>query len=378
MQRNVLTKILLPFFAIVLICACAKKQEEPQEVPFEEVIALEEEAVPTEEVAPTEEVPAEQLSTQEEIPGPIEIYEKITYGNGVPLSLLKAIRAQDSQKIKELSPEHINNKDEEYAFFSAAWHDGARLSSYLCEAVMTKNPETVKLVLSYGVSPESGCSERDSAIYMAVDLDLVDITKILMDAGADINGKDAEWDSPFDRALQGGNPEMIKLFSERGAYFERKENSDKFSGEKQEAPLAYTDAPLTNAAALGNNEALKTLLESGGDPDGEAKYLYTPSPLYRAVDNNHADTVKLLLDYGANPNLYIDSPKSQFPELRKGVLGYTPLMLAAAQDKPEIVKILLEGGASPLTQVGEGKTAMDVAANQQIKDMLVAAADNKK
>lgn len=377
MQRNVLTKILLPFFAIVLICACAKK-EEPSEVPFEEVIALEEEAVPTEEAAPTEQAPIAPPSTQNEIPGPIEIYEKITYGNGVPLSLLKAIRAQDVQKIKELGPEHITNKDEEYAFFSAAWSDGARLSSYLCEAVMTKNPETVKLVLSYGVSPESGCSERDSAIYMAVDLDLVDITKILMDAGANINGKDAEWDSPFDRALQGGNPEMIKLFSQRGAYFERKEKSDKFTGAKQAVPLAYTDAPLTNAAALGNNKALKALLESGGDPDGEAKYLYTPSPLYRAVEYNHGDTVKLLLDFGADPNLYMDSPESQLPELRKGVLGYTPLMLAAEQDKPEIVKILLEGGASPLTQAGEGKTAMDVAENQQIKDMLAAAADNKK
>ena len=131
MQKKVLTKILLPFFAIVLICACAKKQEEPQEVPFEDVIALEEEAVPTEEAAPTEEASFAPPSTQEEIPGPIEIYEKITYGNGVPLSLLKAIRAQDSQKIKELSPDHINNKDEEYIFFSSAWGDGARLSSYL-------------------------------------------------------------------------------------------------------------------------------------------------------------------------------------------------------------------------------------------------------
>ncbi|KAF9395548.1 Glycerophosphocholine phosphodiesterase [Podila verticillata] len=99
---------------------------------------------------------------------------------------------------------------------------------------------------------------------------------------------------------------------------------------------AYTHTPLSIACRLGHVEAAKLLIQYGAnldaqDEDGE-------SCLIIAAKNGHVNCVRLLLE-GPQRRANL--------ELRERYYGWTALHLAAIENHPEVVRILLEAGASP-------------------------------
>ncbi|KAF9115356.1 Glycerophosphocholine phosphodiesterase [Mortierella sp. AM989] len=101
---------------------------------------------------------------------------------------------------------------------------------------------------------------------------------------------------------------------------------------------AYTYTPLSIACRLGHVEAARLLIKFGADlnaqdEDGE-------SCLIIASKNGHIECVKLLIvgtGNGKGANL----------ELRERYYGWTALHLAAIENHPEVLKVLLEAGANP-------------------------------
>jgi len=156
---------------------------------------------------------------------------------------------------------------------------------------------------------------------------------------------------------------------------------------------------LMNAAATGNNEKIKSLLNEGvnvnaADPrDGE-------TALMVASTSKHVDTVKLLLKKGANINR--KAPSTGETALRyatshnqadivkvllkngakpniKDAIGETPLMLAAQNAGPDgtqIVKLLLNAGASKTLKSNSGETALSLTLDEKAARIRDGGAPN--
>ncbi|KAF9925244.1 Glycerophosphocholine phosphodiesterase [Linnemannia zychae] len=99
---------------------------------------------------------------------------------------------------------------------------------------------------------------------------------------------------------------------------------------------AYTYTPLSIACRLGHPEVVSLLIHYGADLDAQDEDGETA--LIIASKNGHVECVKLLIKgpyKGANL------------ELREHFYGWTALHLAAIENHPDVVKVLLEAGANP-------------------------------
>jgi ankyrin repeat protein len=88
----------------------------------------------------------------------------------------------------------------------------------------------------------------------------------------------------------------------------------------------HGEFPLYSQAAGGNYDEVKRLLEAGADATMRTAYRWTA--LHWAAGNGHAEVVELLLEYGADVNAVSDT-------------GRTPLQMASDE---RIREILIDGG----------------------------------
>lgn len=134
---------------------------------------------------------------------------------------------------------------------------------------------------------------------------------------------------------------------------------------KLNADVNYQDVEshicaLHLACGIGNANLIKKLLENSGNP-----YLKSRggnSALHWLALNNKDDMNSLLsilvhTNYLININLKNDN-------------GQTPLMLAAMKNKQNMIKALLDNGASLVFKDNNGQTVMDYASNQSCIHLL--------
>ena len=95
--------------------------------------------------------------------------------------------------------------------------------------------------------------------------------------------------------------------------------------------------PSMVVASLGNFSGVQLLLDRGANINAEDSEGYTA--LINASVTNSPDMVRLLLSKGANVN----APSNLMVKGKKA--GFTPLMIAKAKGRQEIVKLLTEAGA---------------------------------
>ncbi len=109
---------------------------------------------------------------------------------------------------------------------------------------------------------------------------------------------------------------------------------------------------------------MKRVLEDGAKVEHREHFLYhsLSTCLHVAARNGHLDATKLLLEEGAN----IDAVT--------GTYQRTPMMLASWNNKPKIVKLLLEHKARTDLKDNDGWTALHPAAfygNLSVVQLLV-------
>lgn len=114
---------------------------------------------------------------------------------------------------------------------------------------------------------------------------------------------------------------------------------------------------------------IRILADRGFDlslPDDRTNF---STPLLRMVEFKQDECIAELLRCGADPN--VTSPKSRSRTL-------LPLHLAATQNSPSRVRLLLEGGADPLLRDAQGEMALAMTTCQTCCDLLVAASSPEK
>lgn len=157
--------------------------------------------------------------------------------------------------------------------------------------------------------------------------------KLLLARGADLNPWRADGIAVLMMASRAGNTEIVGELLRRKAAVNAKDNDGATA--------------LTHAAREGHKAVGRLLLDGGAAVDAADSRRWTPL-MYAAV-NGHAGFVKLLLEKGAKVNA-------------REVKGRTPLLLTVTYgDHPEVVRVLLNGGADPRA-LGAGKSTPEALA----------------
>ncbi|MCC6694724.1 MAG: ankyrin repeat domain-containing protein [Candidatus Hydrogenedentes bacterium] len=170
------------------------------------------------------------------------------------------------------------------------------------------------------------------------------IVKQLIDRGADVNRRDADNDpTPFLEAVARGNREVIEMLIEAGA----------------DIYASAGDQTAVSIAAGNRNEEIFDLVLNAGCPLGPA--------LNNAVFTQNEAIVKKLLKHGVNVN----ERNEQF--------GYTPLLTAAEGGNVAIVKMLIKAGSNLESRDEMGQTPLWAAVSSGhtaiAKVLLDAGAD---
>lgn len=109
-------------------------------------------------------------------------------------------------------------------------------------------------------------------------------------------------------------------------------------------------SPLEVAARTGCVEMLELLVENGAPLDPSGVW----APLIGAVRSLNPGAVEFFLDSGVDPNqVATDHPEAN---------GTTALHAAAALGEPDLIRILIAGGADPATENNMGETPLFAAA----------------
>ncbi|HJP90594.1 MAG TPA: ankyrin repeat domain-containing protein [Pyrinomonadaceae bacterium] len=161
--------------------------------------------------------------------------------------------------------------------------------------LLHRHPELIRVADEYD----------KTGLHWAAEKDHVEIARLLLDAGADIEAKTSWGDTPLKWAATLGNSKVADLLLSRGA----------------------RGFDLIIAAALGKLEDVKTMI--GSDPDPSA----VSNALYSAARNGHTEVVRYLLEHGAA----VDT---------RGFFGGTGLHWAAINGHRETVELLIARGAN--------------------------------
>lgn len=172
----------------------------------------------------------------------------------------------------------------------------------LLEASIKGDNAAVQALLDKGVNPNSKDNDGRMPLTEAAFYGHTEIVKMLIAKGGDVWAKKGDGQTAV--SLAGGHPDIVKLLK--------------------------TNQDLIEAARLGDNKAVQSLLDQGAyvnSRDGDGR-----TPLTEATWEGHADTVKLLLEKGADPNL------------RKND-GLAPRVIALSKGYKEIEELLRKAGA---------------------------------
>ena len=204
-------------------------------------------------------------------------------------------------------------------------------------------------------------------LFLAIRKGLSDIVKKVLELQVNVGTlKDKKGYTPLCLAIDLNNLEIVKLLSKHYADTNIKEKSD--------------ITPLILAVTNGNTEIVKELLKNGAQVDGKSSIGLTA--FMNAWIDKQMDVAKILLDYGADVDfcwqdrstVLHDASSDGNLENVKFLLEHnanvyavddekcTPLHLATENDHAKVVKLLLSSGANDLIiRNEEGNTAFESA-----------------
>lgn len=169
------------------------------------------------------------------------------------------------------------------------------------------------------------------------------LIRLLLQRGADPNGKDQRGVTPLMRAIQAGNKEVIATLRDHGAEEDifsaiGSRNRRSVARLLEEDPNCHKSkfvTPLIWAVISGDRAIVEMLLEAGANPNEQQRRWMEDNPLVAATAHQQDHLIQLLLDFGARVN-----SRSTFK-------WSIPLTSAVRWGTRRGVRILLEAGANP-------------------------------
>ena len=170
----------------------------------------------------------------------------------------------------------------------------------------------VRVLLDAGINPDAA-AEGDTALCVAGDLGHVEVVRLLVERGADVDKVGSRRLPALALAAEGGHLEVVSLLLEYGADVE-------------------LGAPLYNACMRGVDPAVVRLLVDVGGADVRRRAIFGWTPVYAAGWAGAAPLVRLLVERGAE----VDAADER---------GRTALMAASQKGHLAAVQALVECGA---------------------------------
>ncbi|XP_028249398.1 ankyrin repeat domain-containing protein 50 [Parambassis ranga] len=174
--------------------------------------------------------------------------------------------------------------------------------------------------------------------------------RLLLDAGADVDGCDIEGRTALRAAAWGGHEEIVLTLLDYGAQVDKADSKGR--------------TPLVAAAYMGHQEAVEILLDHNAEvdlADGDGRTALSVAALCvskAAGIKGFGEVASLLLERGADPG-------------HRDHDGMTPLLLAAYEGHEDVVELLLEAGADVDETAGPDGSVPAAAA---VTPLLAAAA----
>jgi uncharacterized protein len=247
----------------------------------------------------------------------------------------------------------------------------ARIDWELLEAAKSGDFTLVKKVLAKGARVDAKDEKGGTALVRAAGEGHFEVANLLIEQGADVNAKDKYGLTALRQAARRGDLKLVILLLDRGA--------DVGAG------TGKTTA-LIEAACHDGLEVTRVLLDKGADLNSRAYFGQTA--LSCAARRGKKDLVKLLLDRGATPTLgdavVLGDIEAVERLIKDGVnvngsygpVGQKALLEAAERGSLGIAKLLLEKGADVNARSGlPGRTALMEAAKRnhlEVSKLLLA------
>ncbi|KAM7345903.1 protein fem-1 homolog B isoform 1-T4 [Cochliomyia hominivorax] len=188
-------------------------------------------------------------------------------------------------------------------------------------AAMAGNTMYVKTLLShYSVDLERECNVifeglvvyGASALWVAAGLGHLQVVKLLVKNGANVNHNTKAQSSPLRAACYAGHLDIVKYLIENGA----------------DVNLCnkYNNNCIMIAAYKGHSLVVDTLLKNGSNPNEQS--LCGATALHYAAEGGHLEVCRILLDHGA--------------KLLENEHGLTPVLNAAERTHEDVVNLFIE------------------------------------
>ena len=210
------------------------------------------------------------------------------------------------------------------------------------------------LIITHGENVHAKCGNHGSPLYAASYKGNLDVIRLLLAHGVDINAAfDKDGITALSSAYEGRHLDAMRLLLEHGADADALYNSfhpacllhNVSSGEdldfkrlllQHNANVNARDSmewtPLHNASWWGMTRVAQLLLECGADINARSWSPFLCTPLYLASERGHLEVVQLLLGHGADVHL-------------RGSLDLTPFQVATSKGHIEVAQLLLDYGA---------------------------------
>ena len=230
------------------------------------------------------------------------------------------------------------------------------------EAAQSGNTAAILDLLKKGLDVNARDDQDGRTILMhATWFGHIDVMRILIDKGADVNAKNKNGATALILAADKGNAEIVSFLIDKGADFNAKDKNgtalilaadkgnaeivsfliDKGADINMKDSLGYT--PLMKAVGRGHTSTMRILLDKGADVNTRTNDGY--AALTYGAGSGHTDIVRVLIDKGADVN-------------SKSSIGYTALMSAATAGHVDVVNVLLDKGADINAKTSVGDTAL--------------------